>query len=512
MGAPEAERQEIPGVPTSVVLFSGGAVFVCYSGQASLGILQPSIQTELDLSLSEASWIFNAFMLSFALSVGVAGRLADHFGHKRAISAGLALSSVGFVIAALAPSFSVLATGLAISGVGASPLYPSAVAFVANRVPDSTRGRVMGLVALIGSTGFSVQPIVAGILAVTASWRYAFGVAAAVALLVLFVAGRFVHQDRVQKDPFRLSPIGILLLLPSIAAIVVAIAESLAWGWGSALTLGLLFGGIGGLGIFAAHQLRSEKPLLNLRLFAIRSFLGGTLALVAFQFGLVGFTLFMAIYLQHVLHFHAFLAAVAMLLATVLFPISAGLVGRVVDRLGIRVPALFGVVLLIFSFVWLGIFADHDSYALLAPAFVAFGIGAAAGPVPLVLAVTFSVVPEERAQANALVMTLRFFSAALAAAILSATVSAERVAGLTADFRAAHFPLSDVRVASEAPAHGLKHMEAVAHDIGPGVVDMIQRATTAGYETGFFIMAGVVGAGLFAVLFLVEANPTPQRE
>lgn len=512
MGASETKPKKTSGVPTSVVVFSGGAVFVCYSGQASLGILQPSIQTELNLSLSEASWIFNAFMLGFALSAGVGGRLADHFGHKRAIVAGLALSSVGFVIAALAPSFAVLVAGLAIAGVGASPLYPSAVAFVANRVPDSTRGQVMGLVALIGSAVFSVQPIVAGILAVTASWRYAFVFAAAVALLVLFVAGRFVHQGPVKKDAFRLSPIGVLLLLPSIAAILVAIAESLVWGWHSVATLGLLFGGIGGLGLFAVHQLRSERPLLNLRLFAIRTFLGGTIALMAFQFGLVGFTLFMAIYLQHVLHFHALLAAVAMLLATVFFPISAGLVGRVVDRIGIRAPAFCGVLLLIFSFVWVGIFAGHDSYASLAPAFVAYGIGAAAGPVPLVLAVTFSVVPEERAQANALVLTLRFFSGALAAAILGATVSAERVAGLKADFRAAHLPLSDVRVASEAPAHGLKHMEAVAHDIGPGVVDMIQRATTAGYETGFFIMAGVVGAGLLAVLFLVEANPTPQRE
>src|SRR3954454_21817822 len=115
--------------------FGGGAFFMCYLGQTVLGVVQPTISADLGLSASDAQWIVNSFFLGLALFAALGGRLGDYYGQRRVLVIFLGLFALGSLSAAVSQGFGWLVVSIGVAGVGASTLYPSSAALVANSVP-----------------------------------------------------------------------------------------------------------------------------------------------------------------------------------------------------------------------------------------------------------------------------------------------------------------------------------------------------------------------------------------
>ena len=120
--------------------FGGLAFFTCYFGQTVLGVMQPTIERDLGLSDSEAQWVVNSFFLTLALFAAPGGRLGDYYGHRRVLLVALSIFAIGSLSAAVSQGFVWLIVSIAVAGMGASTLYPSSAAMIANRVPLESRG------------------------------------------------------------------------------------------------------------------------------------------------------------------------------------------------------------------------------------------------------------------------------------------------------------------------------------------------------------------------------------
>ena len=137
-----------------------------------LGVIQPTIERDLGLSDSEAQWVVNSFFLTLALFAAPGGRLGDYYGHRRVLLVALSIFALGSLSAAVSQGFVWLILSIAVAGMGASTLYPSSAAMIANRVPLESRGDARwARYSAIGATVFAIGPLTAGLLTEAIDWR-----------------------------------------------------------------------------------------------------------------------------------------------------------------------------------------------------------------------------------------------------------------------------------------------------------------------------------------------------
>ena len=412
------------GLSRWALWFGGLSFFACYLGQSVLGVIQPTVVSDLGLTESEGQWVVNAFFLAMALFAAPGGRLGDFYGHRDVLVVALLIFAFGSALAAALQGFAGLIVGLAIAGTGAATLYPSSAAMVANRVTVEHRGRAIGLYAAIGASVFVLGPLLAGVFVEALDWRavFAFQAVAGAALAAL---GWLRVDNRPAAEPQAFDWTGLGVLMVGLTAALVALMQALVWGWDAAPTVILFVVGIGILALFAAIELRSAHPLLEVGLLRRRAMVGIVLAMFAAQFILNGFLVYAATYFQHVLGYGALLAAVAMVPAFLLNPFMGIVVGRLTDRVGARAPAIAGYLLAFASFAWIAIFADDGRYWPLLPGLVALGISIAPMFTSLLTGLSNEVDASQRGDANALVLTVRWIGAAAGTMVLGVVVYAE---------------------------------------------------------------------------------------
>lgn len=428
--------------------FGGLAFFTCYLGQAVLGVLQPTIAADLDLSASEAQWVVNSFFLTLALFAAPGGRLGDYYGHRQVLLVALSIFALGSLSAAVSDGFLWLIVSIAVAGIGASTLYPSSAAMIANRVPQERRGDALGRYSAIGVTVFVIGPLLAGLLTEAISWRALFGLQAVVGV-GLVALGALRVDNRPVGTPKPFDATGLIVLFAGLSAVLVALMQALAWGWDSVATISLFAVGLVVLALFASLELRREHPLLDVALLRRRSLRGIVIAMFAAQFVLNGFVIYIATYFQHVLGYGPLLASVAMVPSMLLGPIFNIVVGRITDRAGPRRPAIAGYLGAAASFAWIAFFIDRDEYWLLLPGLVTLSVSIAPMFTSLLTGLSNAVAAEERGDANALVLTVRWIGAATGTMVLGVIVygSASDVAPTASPYETAFTVLAAVALA-----------------------------------------------------------------
>jgi MFS family permease len=401
--------------------FGGLAFFTCYLGQTVLGVVQPTIAADLDLSASEAQWVVNAFFLTLALFAAPGGRLGDYYGHRQVLLVALSIFALGSLSAAVSQGFVWLIVSIAVAGIGASTLYPSSAAMIANRVPLEHRGDALGKYSAIGVTVFVIGPVMAGLLTEAIEWRAIFVLDAAVGAGLVAV-GWLRVDNRAAGTPEPFDFRGLAVLMIGLTTLLVASMQALAWGWSSPPTLLLAGAGLLTLAGFAALELGTAHPLLDVGLLRRRVLAGIVIAMFAAQLVVTGYIIYSATYFQHVLGFGPLLASLAIASSMFAEPLFNILAGRMTDRIGPRRPALFGYLLTAAALAWIAAFADEESYPLLLPGLLALNVGIAPMFTSLLTGLSNAVGAEERGDANALVLTMRWIGAAAGTMVLGIVI------------------------------------------------------------------------------------------
>lgn len=412
------------GLTRWALWFGGLSFFACYLGQTALGVIQPTVVADLGLSESQGQWVVNAFFLAMALFAAPGGRLGDYYGHREVLVVALLIFALGSALAAVVPGFVGLVVGLAVAGIGASTLYPSSAAMVANRVTLAHRGRAIGIYSAIGCAVFFLGPLLAGLLTEAVDWRAVFAFQAVLGVaLAVFGWLRVDNRPAGEPEPFDWRGLGVLMV--GLAATLVALMQALVWGWDAVPTIVLFLAGVAVLARFVGLELRAAHPLLEVALLRRRALAGIALAMFAAQFMLNGFLIYGVTYFQHVLGFGPLLASVALVPAFITNPPFAFYVGNLTDRFGPRPLAVAGYLAAAASFAWIAVFVGDGSYWLLLPALIVFGLTLAPMFTALLTGLSNEVEASRRGDANALVLTVRWVGAATGTMVLGVVVQAE---------------------------------------------------------------------------------------
>src|SRR3954451_6289175 len=252
-----------------------------------VNVALPHITEDLGGGLAGQQWVANAYLLTLASLILIAGSLADIFGERRVFVAGAAGFGVCSVACALAPTIEVLIAARALQGVAGALLTPASLAIIVAVFPERERGAAIGSWTAWGGIGFLIGPLIGGQIVDAVSWRWVFALNVPIVLVTLAMATRYVPQGvRAGGDAPRprIDVRGAVLCALGLGLVSFALIEADWW---------VALPGLAALAAFVVVERRTARPMLPLSLFRRRAFLVANLETLAMYGGMAIISFFL---------------------------------------------------------------------------------------------------------------------------------------------------------------------------------------------------------------------------
>jgi EmrB/QacA subfamily drug resistance transporter len=431
-----AEHQENPHHARRwwILTVIGVAQLMIFLDTTVVSIALPSAQEDLGFTDSTRQWIVTAYALAFGSLLLLGGRLADLFGHKRALLVGLVGFAVVSLLGGVAVNFGMLVSARALQGVFAAIVAPAALSFLLTTFSDpGERTKAFGIYGALGSSGIAIGLLLGGALTGSLNWRWCMFVNIVFAAAVFAGAMLLLHNRPATTRP-RLDFPGTLAASAGLFAVTYGLSNAAEGSWSDVSVWGPLVAGVLLLIAFVVVETRTAQPLLPLRILLDRNRGGSYLAMFLLGVGLLGVFLFLTYYLQRSLAFSPIQAGLAFLPMVVTLAIGGTVLPAVLyPRFSARAVLTGAMIVAAAGIFWLSRIDTASTYAsgVLFPLMIAgFGMGMV---VALGTAVaTVGVAPEDSGAASALVNTVQQVGGSIGTALLSTlavTAGASFVAG-----------------------------------------------------------------------------------
>jgi EmrB/QacA subfamily drug resistance transporter len=282
-----------PGVILAVLSMSA----VCFSVLSSAVIpALPTIQRSLGTSETGVTWLLTGFLLSASVGTAIIGKLGDLYGKKRLLVWTLLVLSAGTLLAAVAGSLPVLIVARVIQGV-AGGIFPLSFAIVRDEFPADRVPGSIGLMSAILGIGGGLGLLVGGLIAEHLSWHWLFWIPLAVMVLAAVGAWRYVPESPL-RSPGQVNWLAAALLTVGVSCILIAIAQTTAWGWTGPRTLALMAFGLAVCALWIRVELRSRTPLIDMAMMRVRGVWTANLAAFLLGAGLYSWFLLLPQFAQ----------------------------------------------------------------------------------------------------------------------------------------------------------------------------------------------------------------------
>jgi MFS transporter, DHA2 family, multidrug resistance protein len=370
--------------PARATMVLGALILVAGVANLNLSVANvalPDIGKHFDSSQTMLDLIAVGYSLGLAATVLYLGALGDRYGRKMMLLLGLALSVPACLLAAFAPSDTVLFAARVLGGVSAGMAYPTTLALITALWSGPGRTKAIALWSALGGAIASLGPVVAGALLEQFDWGSVFVITLPLVLVAFPLAVRYVPAH-VNESTDAVDNLGGVLSIALVAALILAINFA-AVPNEAALTLGLV--AIAGVALiaFVVRQRRASNPLYDLHVAARRVFWVAACAGIIVFGSLMGAAFISQQFLQNVLGYSTLGAGAAFLPAIVFMVLVAPRSAKLVEARGARFTLLCGYVSLLLAFVWMLLLWDEGSSYWkigLAYAFIGIGVGFAGTP------------------------------------------------------------------------------------------------------------------------------------
>ena len=226
------------------------------------------------------------------------GKLADIFGRKPVIIAGIIIFLIGSLLCGFAVSMEMLILFRFVQGLGAGAISPIATTIVGDIYPNEERGKIQGYLSSVWGISSILGPAIGGFMVEFFSWHFVFWLNIPLGLLSLFGFALFLHED-VDKEKKPVDYLSAILLMLSITCLMIVLVEGGAdWGWFSVQSIGLLSLFFIGMYLFYIRGTHIPEPIIPVNLWEDRMILIANI--VSFLTGviLIGIASYLPTYVQ----------------------------------------------------------------------------------------------------------------------------------------------------------------------------------------------------------------------
>ena len=438
-----------------------------------VNVALPKIHESLGFSDTGLQWVVNAYTLTFAGFLMLAGRATDLLPRRQVFLVGVGLFAVASLGCAMADGQGVLVGARAIQGFGAAVISAASLAIVTENFKEGAeRNRALGLWAAMGGIGGSAGVLLGGALTQGFDWPAIFIINVPVGIAVLLTGRRVIpHEDAVAKER-KLDVPGAVLISGGLTAIVYGIVRTDSLGRGAPGVLVPLALGLVLLGLFTLVEGKlAADPLIPLDVFKMPTLRAANLIVALLFAGMFGMWYFVSLFLQEVKGENALVAGISFLPMTLLVFAGSATAPKLVGRFGVRTTLTIGLSLATLGFLVLATVDASSAYEVaILPGGMLTALGTGWSLVPATIVAVKGVPREQNGLASGVVNTSRLVGGTLGLAVLT-TIATSRTNDL----------------------------------LGGGTAQL--DAMTSGYKVAFLIGAALTFAGAVAAVTLLRGRP-----
>jgi len=473
-------------------------------------LAHPTAQGGLGASASQLQWIVDAYVLVFAGCLLTAGSLGDRFGRYAFLAGGLAVFGIGSTLSAFAPSATALIFTRGIMGIGGACIMPSTLSIITNVFTDpAERGKAIGIWAGVSALGLGLGPVTGGFLLEHFWWGSVFIVNIPIVVAGLVLGYLLVPESR-DPNPSRLDPVGAILSIAALGALLWSVIEAPTKGWGST---GIVGGFVLGALLFAAFlgwELRSSHPMLDMHFFTNPRFSAASGAITLVFLSLYGTLFLITQYLQSVLGFSTVKAGAVLVPSAVVIMTFAPLSTVWVRMLGNKIVVTAGLVMVAASMALFVTFQPSSSAFVVIAATMLMGLGMANVMAPCTDSIMGSLPRAKAGVGSAVNDTTRQMGGAVGVAVFGSIMASHFTSSVSGKLQGVlPQPLLGAVRNNVGQAIGISHQSSTS----PTVAAQIGRAARESFVGGLHII-GLVAAGvaLLAAVGIVLFLPARPRD
>jgi len=435
-----------------------------------VNVALPTIGTELGASLAGLQWVVNGYTVTLASLILIGGSLGDQFGRRRIFLLGVVWFAGASLLCSFAPTAGALVAGRVLQGIGGALLTPGSLAILEASFATTDRGRAVGAWSGLSGVAAAIAPFVGGWLIGVGSWRLIFLINLPLAAAVIVVALRHVPETRDPSAERGIDVAGAALTVAGLAAVTWALIEAGERG----ATAGVLTAGAAGLVslvLFVAMERRIARPMLPMEIFQSRQFTAANVVTFIVYASLSIMFFLLLIQLQQVLHYSPLQAGAATLPVTALMLALSSRAGRLVDRIGPRLPMTVGPLGIAAGLALLSrVQAEATYVGTVLPGLLVFGLGLSLTVAPLTATVLAAAPTRHVGIASAVNNAISRGAGLVAVAVIPGLVGLTGDAYHNADLFARGF-LSAMRISAVLAAAGGLSAWLLIRDEQPEVAD-----------------------------------------
>jgi EmrB/QacA subfamily drug resistance transporter len=331
----------------AILVAVGIATFMGALDASVVNVVLPVIRADFATGIDMVQWAVVVYLLVISGFLLTFGRLGDLRGHKDVYLVGFGIFGAASILCGLSDSALTLTIWRGVQAVGGAMLVANSPAILTKNFPAAQRGRALGLQATMTYLGLVTGPSLGGWLTDMFSWRAVFFINVPVVVVAFLLALRFVPRDRGKAEsaePFDLP--GALLYSTGLVLLLLALNQAHNWGWLSALTLGLLIAAALLLVGFVLVENRSAHPMLDLTLFRRLNFSAASTSAVLNYIGIYSIIFVMPFYLIQGRSLSPSVTGILLTSQPLIMMVAAPLSGWLSDRIGTRLPAILGMLIM----------------------------------------------------------------------------------------------------------------------------------------------------------------------
>ena len=474
----------------ALALISAAQLMVVLDGTI-VNIALPHIQTDLDFTPANLSWVVNAYTLAFGGLLLLGGRAGDLLGRRKVFMVGVGLFALASFFGGIAQSEGQILAARVLQGVGAAIASPTALSLITTTFPAGpARNRAFGVYAAMSGAGAAVGLILGGVLT-ESSWRWTFFINVPIGLAVLLLAPRFLGESAREKGGFDLP--GALTATAGLVSLVYGLTHAATTSWGNTTTLTTIVLGLVLITAFLVIESRSRHALMPFRILADRTRAVSFLVMLIVGAAMFAMFYFLGLYIQQVLGYSSLKAGFSFLPFSVGIVVAAQVASALVSRVDPRWISGAGGVLAAGGMLGMSTLQVDSTYLTgLLPWIMLLSFGLGLVFVPLTLTAVSGVAREDSGVGSAVLNTMQQVGGSLGLATLS-TVAVSAATDKGRELAAA----MQAKAAAGGPAPTQEQLAAAKQHIA-------LVAQTHGATRAFMVAAAMVLVG--AVIILVGLN------
>ena len=335
----------------------------------------PVIMKDFNIPASEAQLTTSIYSLVSGIMILATAFIVKKYPTKRLFFISIGLFTIGVLLCAIAPNFTIMLLGRIIQGVGYGIIISMTQMVILIIIPEGKRGFAMGIYGLAVTFAPVIAPMLAGIIIDHWGWRPIFYIILVFCLVDLILGMKFM-ANVLENSEQKFDVLSMILASVGFTCIILTASNMAVYPFVSVQVGLLLLIGIAALVFFVRRQLQLDTPLLNLRVFSTRDFTVAVIICALFYALMNGMSTIIPILVQTIQGQSATVFGIVIAPCALITGLFSPITGKLYDKIGMKPLALIGCTLVFISNVWV-LFTDAgaSSYMLILPlALMGFGM------------------------------------------------------------------------------------------------------------------------------------------